>query len=66
MGFMDKAKDLADKGVDAAADNKDAVHDGIDKGADFASEKTGGKYDGHIESGADAAKDYVEGLGDDK
>lgn len=66
MGFMDKAKDLVDKGTDAAADNKDAIQDGIDKGADFASDKTGGKYDGHIGSGADAAKDFVEGLEDDE
>ena len=45
MGFLDDAKDLADKGMDAAADHKDTIKDGIDKGADVARDKTGGKYD---------------------
>ena len=62
MGFLDDAKDLADKGLDAAADNKDTVKQGIDKGADFVSDKTGGSYDDHIDSGADTAKDYVDKL----
>ena len=65
MGFLDDAKDLADKGMDAAADHKDTIKDGIDKGADVARDKTGGKYDDHIDSGADQAKDFVDGLDSD-
>ncbi len=65
MGFLDDAKDLADKGLDAAGDHKDTIKGGIDKGADFASDKTGGKYDEHIDTGADQAKDFVEGLDSD-
>ena len=65
MGLFDKAKDLADQGMDAVADNKDTVKDGIDKGADFARDKTGGKYDDHIDTGVEKAKDVVDGLGDE-
>ena len=57
--FVDKAKDLA-------AEHEDEVKDGIDKAADLADEKTGGKYSEHIDGGADAAKDFVEGLDDDE
>ena len=38
------------------------VKGGIDKAADVASDKTGGKYDEHIDKGADTAKDAVDGL----
>lgn len=65
MGFLDDAKDVVDKGMDAAADHKDTIKDGIDKGADFISDKTGGKYDEHVDTGAEKAKDVVEGLGDE-
>lgn len=57
--FVDKAKDLA-------SDNADKVKDGIDKGADFADEKTGGKFSGQIDTGAEKAKDVVDGLADDE
>lgn len=62
MGLMDDAKGMVDKAKDAAAGQKDSVKGGIDKAADVASDKTGGKYDEHIDKGADTAKDYVEGL----
>jgi hypothetical protein len=58
MGFMDWFK----KGQKAAAENKEAVKDGIDKAADVADDKTGGQYTEQIDQGAEAAKDYVEGL----
>ncbi|MDO4254780.1 MAG: antitoxin [Kocuria sp.] len=45
-GFADKAKQ-------AASENPDAV----EQGANFASEKTGGKYDDQINQ----AKDYLGG-----
>lgn len=55
-------KDWFSKGKKAAADNADAVKDGIDKAADFADDKTGGKFSDHIDTGADAAKDAVDKL----
>ena len=56
--FVDKAKDLA-------AENEDAVKEGIDKAADIADDKTGGKYTDQIDDGAEKAKDFVEGLDDE-
>jgi hypothetical protein len=57
--FVDKAKDLV-------AGNSDKVKDGIDKGADMADDKTGGKYSGQIDQGAETAKDAVDGLDGEK
>lgn len=62
MGFMDDAKGMVDKAKDAAAGQKDAIKGGIDKAADVASEKTGGTYDDHIDTGSEKAKDYVDDL----
>jgi hypothetical protein len=50
------------KGKQAAAENKEAVKDGIDKVADVADDKTGGQHSEQIDQGAETAKDYVEGL----
>jgi MT0933-like antitoxin protein len=61
MGFSDWFK----KGKNTAAENKDAVKEGIDKGADMADEKTDGKYTEQIDQGAEKAKDMVDGLGDE-
>ena len=61
MGFMDWFK----KGEKAAVENKEAVTEGIDKVADVADDKTGGQYSEHIDEGAEKAKDYVEGLGEE-
>lgn len=58
MGFMDKAKD-------ALNEHGDKVDDGIDKAADIADDKTGGKYTEHIDTGAEKAKDVVDGLKDE-
>ena len=57
--FVDKAKDLA-------ADNADKVKEGIDSAADLVDDKTGGKYSGQVDTGADAAKDAVDKLSDDE
>ena len=57
--FVDKAKDLA-------ADNAEKVKDGIDSAGDFVDEKTGGKFSGHVDTGADAAKDAIDGFTDDE
>jgi hypothetical protein len=59
MGFLDKAKNLL-------GDHKDKVEDGIEKAADLVDEKTGGKYSEHIDTGADKAKDVIEGLADEE
>lgn len=63
MGFLDKFKK---KAKDLAEDHGDKVEEGIDKSADFADDKTGGKYSDKIDTGAEKAKDFVEGLGDDE
>lgn len=55
MGFLDKIKDTL-------SGNKDKVDDGIDKAADFADDKTGGKYTDKIDQGAEKAKDVVDKL----
>ncbi len=55
--FIDKAKDLA-------SENEEAVEGAIDKAADTVDEKTGGKYSAQIDKGAEAGKDFVEGLDD--
>ena len=55
-------KDWFGKGKKAAADNKDAVKDGIDKAGDFVDEKTGGQHAEHVDKGQEMAKDYVDKL----
>jgi len=61
MGFSDWFK----KAKDTAVDNKDTVKEGIDKAADVADDKTGGQYSGQIDTGADKAKEVVDGIGDE-
>lgn len=58
MGF----KDWLNKGKKMAAENKDAVKDGVDKTGDYVDDKTGGKYADQVDQGQDKAKDYVEDL----
>ncbi len=60
MGFLDDAKDLADKAEDAAADHKDTIKGGIDKAADVAKDKVG--HDEHVDKGVDAAKGAIDKL----
>ncbi len=57
--FVDKAKDLA-------ADNDDKVKEGVDSTADLIDDKTGGKFSGQVDTGAQAAKDAVDKLSDDE
>jgi hypothetical protein len=61
MGF----KDWFSKGKKAAAENKDAVKDGIEKTGDMVDDKTGGQYSEHVDKGQDAAKDFVDDLPED-
>jgi hypothetical protein len=57
MGFLD---DAVDKAKDAVADHAEQVSDALDKAADFADEKTGGKYTDKIEGGVEKAKDALD------
>ena len=61
MGF----KDWFSKGKEAAADNKEAVKDGIDKAGDMVDDKTDGKFAGQVDQGQDMAKDAVDKLPED-
>lgn len=62
MGMFDKFKK---KAADIAEEHGDKIEDGIDKAADFADEKTGGKYSDKIETGTEKAKDFIDDLGDE-
>lgn len=55
-------KDWFSKGKQAAAENKDAVKEGIDKAGDVVDDKTNGKFSEQVDQGQEAAKDYVEKL----
>ncbi len=59
MGFLDDAKNKLSDAVDK---NGDKIGDAVDKAADFASDKTGGKFDDKIELGAEKAKAALDGL----
>ncbi|QNG17724.1 antitoxin [Rhodococcus triatomae] len=59
MSFADTLKGLIGKGKKAAADNSEQIQGAIDKAADFADDKTGGKYSEKIDKAADAAKKAV-------
>jgi hypothetical protein len=49
--FFDQAKKLA-------SEHEDLVDQGLDKARDLAKDRTGGKYDNHI----DTAEDKLEGF----
>ncbi|GGF55427.1 hypothetical protein GCM10011519_31630 [Marmoricola endophyticus] len=59
MGIFDKAKDFAQE-------NADKVSDAVDKAADFADEKTGGKYSDKIDKASDFVKDQADKAGGEK
>ena len=52
MGFLDKAKALANK-------NKDKIADGVDTATDVVDRKTGGKHRDHLQKVDDAADKYA-------
>lgn len=60
MGISDWFK----KAKGAAAENVDAVKDGIEKAGDFVDEKTDGKYSEQVDKGQEAATDFIEKLED--
>jgi hypothetical protein len=57
VGFLDKVKGLAGQ-------HAEKVEGAIDKVADVVDEKTGGKYADQIDKGAEAAKGFVDGDGE--
>ncbi|MEU0312247.1 antitoxin [Nocardioides sp. NPDC006273] len=61
MSFLDKAKDLAQQGIDKVG-GADKVNEGLDKAGEFADEKTGGKFTDHIDQGVETAKNEAEKL----
>lgn len=67
MGFMDKAKQQADKAKQKATDfvnkNPDKVNNVINKGADFIDKQTKGKYSDKIRKGQSAANQRLRGHG---
>ena len=50
--FMDDAKKLA-------GEHQDVADEGLDKAAQFADEKSGGKYASQIEGAENKAEDYL-------
>jgi hypothetical protein len=63
MSMFDKIKD---KAGEMLGQHGDKAEEGIDKAAEFADDKTGGKYSDQIDTGAEKAKDMMDGLGDDQ
>jgi hypothetical protein len=55
-GFMDKAKEFADK-------HDEQIDKALEKAGDFANDKTGGKYSEQIDRGVDTAQERT-GEGD--
>ncbi|HEX6337878.1 MAG TPA: antitoxin [Jiangellaceae bacterium] len=51
--FKDKISDAVDK-------HGDKIKKGVDKAADFADEKTGGKYSEHIDKAQEAVADWTD------
>jgi hypothetical protein len=64
MGFLDKLKksadDVEEKASELVSEHSDKIHEGIEKTADFADDKTKGKYSEKIEKVEKAASDLVD------
>jgi MT0933-like antitoxin protein len=50
--FMDEAKKLA-------SEHSDVSDEGFDKAEEFAEQKTGGKYDGQLQTGEQKAEGFL-------
>jgi hypothetical protein len=57
MGLLDKAKALLGQ-------HEEKIEGAIDKVAEVVDDKTGGKHTDKIEKGVEAAKDFVDGDGE--
>lgn len=53
MRLLDKAKSLLSQ-------NKDKAKGAVDKGGDVVDDKTGGKYQGQVDTAQQKAKDYID------
>ncbi len=51
-----------DKVTDAVDQHADKIDQGVDRASDFVSEKTGGRFDEHVDQGADRLRDGLDGL----
>jgi len=53
--------DFTEKGKDFLGSEKgeQVSDDALERGSDFAGDKTGGKYDEHLDKGADAADERI-------
>jgi len=51
--------DMANKAKEFAGDHDQQSDEGLDKAAEFADEKTGGKYGSQVQSGEDKAESYL-------
>jgi len=56
MGFMDEAKDFADK-------HDEQVDEGLQKAGDQVDDRTGNKYSDQVDKGVDQAQEHT-GQGD--
>jgi len=57
---MDSMGDLADQAKDAVKGHEDEAEKIVDAAGDKADEATGGKFEGQVDKGQDAAKDMLE------
>ncbi|GAA3746869.1 hypothetical protein HDA32_001438 [Spinactinospora alkalitolerans] len=57
--------DAFDKLKKAATQNREKTSEGIDKATGFAKDRTGGKYDEHIDRAGGAANDYLDRQGEE-
>ncbi|MFB7471542.1 antitoxin [Kitasatospora sp. NPDC056184] len=64
--MFENLKNLADKATDLAREHGGAITQGLDKVADVIDDKTDGKYSGQIDTAADKAKDFINGLDESK
>ena len=51
--------EMADKARDFAGEHDKQSDEALDKAAEFADDKTGGKYGSQVQSGEDKAEDYL-------
>jgi len=59
MGLFDKLRKRTQTAVD---EHGDKIAQGIDKAADAADKRTGGKHSAQLDTGAQKAKDALDGL----
>lgn len=60
MGWKDTLAGAADTVRENVTRNRDKIEQGIDKAADFASTKTGGKYDDTIRKGTEQVRSGLD------